>query len=140
MGRHQWEIAVAKAVEFRCTLDDTAAEAEFRRFAVSICGESGHGRHAILVQGGDGPRVLLQNSGRCIEADTPWRMTREVLEPVFRFDDAVEWVAMIPMDDWQMRLDAALQSSFTDSRPWSRLLAEELLAELPATTRLVISR
>ncbi len=131
---------MAKSEEFRCTLDDPLAEAVFSRFARTICGDAGHGRHAILVQAGEGPRCLLQNSGRCIESDTPWRMTREVLEPVFRFDETVEWVALFAIDDWQMRLDAALQASFSDSRPWSKLLAEELLAELPTTTRLVVSR
>jgi hypothetical protein len=44
------------------------------------------------------------------------------------------------MDDWQMRLDAALQASFSDSRPWSLVLAEELLAELPGVSRLIIRR
>ncbi|RAU22758.1 hypothetical protein CU669_05045 [Paramagnetospirillum kuznetsovii] len=131
---------MAKPEEFRCALNDPLAEAVFRRFARTICGEAGHGRHAILVQSTEGPRCLLQNSGRCIEADTPWRMTREVLEPVFRFDEAVQWVALIPVDDWQMRLDAALQASFTDPRPWSKTLAEDMLAELPGVTRLVVSR
>ncbi|MDO8605426.1 MAG: hypothetical protein Q7R40_02710 [Phaeospirillum sp.] len=131
---------MSKPEEFRCTLDGSDSAAAFRRFAETICGDSGHGRHAVLVQGADGPRCLLQNSGRCIESSTPWAMTREVVEPVFRFDDGVEWVALFPIDDWQMRLDAALQASFNDSRPWSRLLAEELLAELPGVTRLVISR
>jgi hypothetical protein len=131
---------MAKAEEFRCTMDDPQAGLVFRRFAETICGDAGHGRHAILVHGAEGVRVLLQNSGRCIESSTPWHMTREVLEPVFRFDDKVEWVALFPIDDWQMRLDGALQASFTDPRPWSRLLAEELLAELPGTTRLIVSR
>ncbi|MBI3444207.1 MAG: hypothetical protein HY055_02290 [Magnetospirillum sp.] len=125
---------------FTCSLDDPAAEATFRRFATAICGESGHGRHAVLVKGADGPRCLLQNSGRCLEAHTPWSMTREVLSPVFRFDEKVEWVALFPTDDWQMRLDAALAASFTDPRPWSRLLAEDLLAELPGVTHLIVSR
>ncbi|TAN71753.1 MAG: hypothetical protein EPN20_04380 [Magnetospirillum sp.] len=126
--------------EFSCTLNDPQAEAAFRRFTAAICGETGHGRHAVLILDAAGPRCLLQNSGRCLDADTPWRMTREVLEPVFRFDPAVEWVALFPMDDWQMRCDAALEASFGDSRSWSRRLAEDLLAELPGVSRLVVRR
>ncbi len=126
--------------EFRCTLDDPQAAAIFRRFAIAICGETGHGRHAVLVHDADGPRCLLQNSGRCLHADTPWRMTREVVEPLFRFDDGVEWVALFPVDDWRMRCDAALQASFGATWSWSRRLAEELLAELPGVPRLVIRR
>ena len=125
---------------FRCTLDDPGAETVFRRFTAAICGETGHGRHAVLVHGADGPRCLLQNSGRCLAADTPWRMTRAVLDPVFRFDDRVEWVALFPMDDWPMRCDAALQASFGGSRPWSRLLAEALLDELPGVPHLLVGR
>ena len=126
--------------EFHCTLDDPQAEVTFRRFTAALCGETGHGRHAVLVHGADGPRCLLQNSGRCLNADTPWAMTREVVLPLFRFDPAVEWVALFPMEDWQMRIDAALGASFTDSRPWSLVLAGELLAELPGVTRLIIRR
>ncbi len=125
---------------FRCTLDDPQAEATFRRFTTAICGETGHGRHAVLTYGADGPRCLLQNSGRCLDAGTPWRMTREVLFPVLMFDDGIEWIAMFPMDDWQMRCDAALQASFNDTRSWSRLLADELLAELPTVPHLIVSR
>ena len=128
------------AEEFRCTLDDPLADATFRRFTATICGETGHGRHAVLVHDADGPRSLLQNSGRCLDVGTPWRMTREVLEPLFRFDDTVDWVALFPMDDWQMRCDAALQASFGGGRSWSRLLAEELLAELPGVPRLIVHR
>ena len=131
---------MAVAEVFRISLDDPQAAATFRRFTHAICGESGHGRHAVLVHGLDGPRCLLQNSGRCLDADTPWAMTREVLSPLFRFDDRVEWVAMFPMDDWQMRLDAVLAASFSESRPWSQRLAEDLLAELPGLSHLIISR
>lgn len=131
---------MAKPEVFRISLDGATAEATFRRFTAAICGETGHGRHAVLVQSAEGPRLLLQNSGRCLDADTPWRMTHEVLAPVFLFDDQVEWVALFPMDDWQMRCDAALQASFTDTRSWSRLLAEELLAELAGVPHLIVSR
>ena len=131
---------MAKPEEFLCTLDDPGAESVFRRFTALLCGETGHGRHAMLVHGSDGPRCLLQNSGRCLNADTPWAMTREVVLPLFRFDPEVEWVALFPMEDWQMRLDAALQASFHDARPWSKVLAEELLAELPDVSRLIIRR
>ncbi|BAE49680.1 hypothetical protein [Paramagnetospirillum magneticum] len=131
---------MAKPEVFRISLDDAAADSTFRRFTAAICGETGHGRHAVLVQSAEGPRLLLQNSGRCLDADTPWRMTREVLAPVFLFDDQVEWVALFPMDDWQMRCDAALEASFTADKPWSRLLAEELLAELPGVPHLIVSR
>jgi hypothetical protein len=127
---------------FRISLNDAGAEDTFRRFTAAICGETGHGRHAVLTYGADGPRCLLQNSGRCLDAGTPWRMTREVLNPVFMFDDRVEWVAMFPMDDWQMRCDAALAASFADERgrSWSRLLADELLDELPTVSHLIVSR
>ncbi|ARJ67190.1 hypothetical protein WV31_16705 [Magnetospirillum sp. ME-1] len=133
---------MAKTEIFRISLNDPQAEATFRRFTQAICGETGHGRHAVLSYGADGPRCLLQNSGRCLDADTPWRMTRDVLFPVLSFDDGVEWVALFPMDDWQMRMDAALESSFTDAqgRSWSRLLADQLLAELPTVTHLMVSR
>jgi hypothetical protein len=131
---------MAKPEIYRITMDDPEADATFRRFTTAICGETGHGRHAVLIHSGEGPRCMLQNSGRCLDADTPWRMTREVLAPVFLFDDQVEWVALFPMDDWQMRLDAALEASFTADRPWARLLAEELLAELPGTTHLIVTR
>ncbi|KIL97044.1 hypothetical protein CCC_00105 [Paramagnetospirillum magnetotacticum MS-1] len=131
---------MTKPAIFRIRLDDPGAEAIFRRFTAAICGESGHGRHAVLVFGAEEPRLILQNSGRCLDADTPWRMTREVLAPVFLFDDQVEWVALFPMEDWQMRCDAALGASFTDTRSWSRLLAEELAAELPIVTHLIVSR
>jgi hypothetical protein len=133
---------MAKPEIFRISLNDPEADATFRRFATAICGDTGHGRHAVLTYGADGPRCLLQNSGRCLDADTPWRMTREVLYPVLTFDDGIEWVALFPLDDWQMRCDAALQSSFTDGqgRSWSRLLADELLAELPGVTHLIVSR
>lgn len=133
---------MAKTEIFRIGLNDPQAESTFRRFTAAICGETGHGRHAVLTYGAEGPRCLLQNSGRCLDADTPWRMTREVLFPVLMFDEAIEWVALFPMDDWQMRLDAALEASFTDpqSRSWSRLLADELLAELPGVTHLIVSR
>ena len=133
---------MAKPEIFRISLNDPEADSTFRRFTNAICGETGHGRHAVLIQGSEGPRCLLQNSGRCLDADTPWRMTREVLFPVLTFDDGIEWIAMFPMDDWQMRCDAALESSFTDQhgRSWSRLLADELLAELPGVSHLIVSR
>ncbi|CAA7626729.1 conserved hypothetical protein [Candidatus Terasakiella magnetica] len=131
---------MAVAQKFECALNDPAAEATFRSFTAAILGEAGHGRHAVLVKSPDGPRCLLQNSGRCLSADTPWRMTRDVVEPVFRFDDSVEWVALFPIDDWQMRMDAALQASFTSDRPWARMLADELLAELDSVQRLIITR
>ncbi|EME70049.1 hypothetical protein H261_10219 [Paramagnetospirillum caucaseum] len=133
---------MAKPEIFRINLNDSDADSTFRRFTAAICGETGHGRHAVLTYGADGPRCLLQNSGRCLDADTPWRMTRDVLFPVLTFDDGIEWVALFPMDDWQMRCDAALQSSFTDERgrSWSRLLADELLTELPGVSHLIVSR
>ncbi len=131
---------MAKPEIFRIRLDDPEADATYRRFTTLICGETGHGRHAVLVHSPEGPRCLLQNSGRCLDADTPWRMTREVLAPVFMFDDQVEWVALFPMDDWQMRCDAALEASFSGTMSWSHLLAGELLAELPSTTHLIVSR
>lgn len=133
---------MAKTEIYRISLDDPEAEDTFRRFTQAICGETGHGRHAVLTYGADGPRCLLQNSGRCLDAGTPWRMTREVLFPVLTFDDGIEWIAMFPMDDWQMRCDAALEASFTDQhgRSWSRLLADQLLAELPGVTHLIVSR
>ena len=133
---------MAKPEIFRISLNEPDADSTFRRFTNAICGETGHGRHAVLTYGAEGPRCLLQNSGRCLDADTPWRMTREVLFPVLTFDDGIEWIAMFPMDDWQMRCDAALESSFTDEggRSWSRLLADELLAELPGVSHLIVSR
>lgn len=133
---------MAKPEIYRISLLDPEADATFRRFTTAICGETGHGRHAMLSFGTDGPRCLLQNSGRCLDADTPWRMTRDVLSPMLTFDETIQWVALFPMDDWQMRCDAALQASFTDPelRSWSRLLADELLAELPTVSHLIVSR
>lgn len=131
---------MAKPEIFRCTLDDPEAEATFRRFTTLICGEAGHARHAVLAVGPDGPRCLLQNSGRCIDAGTPWWMARETYGPMLRFDDTVEWVAMFPLDDWQMRCDAALSASLDKDLAWSRLLAEELLAELPKVDHLILTR
>lgn len=126
--------------EFRCTLDSPDAEAQFRAFTRAICGEDGHARHAVLVQTTWGARCLLENSGRCIGTDTPWSMAQQVLAPVFTFDPGVEWVALFAMDDWQMRLDAALAASLADGGSWAARLAEEMLTELPCTTRLIVSR
>ncbi len=131
---------MAKPEIFRCTLDDPEAEATFRRFTDLICGEAGHARHAVLTVGPEGPRCLLQNSGRCIDSGTPWRMARETYGPMLRFDDSVERVVLFPMEDWQMRCDAALKASFDAGKSWSLLLAEELLAELPAVPHLIVTR
>ncbi|WP_173983730.1 hypothetical protein [Magnetospirillum sp. SS-4] len=131
---------MAKAEPYHCTLDAPESEDVFRRFVDSICGEAGHARHAALAVGPEGPRCLLQNSGRCIDTGTPWRMARDTYGPLLRFDDAVEWVALFPLDDWQMRCDAALSASLDGGASWSRLLAEELLAELPLVPHLIIRR
>lgn len=125
---------------FHCRFDHDTAEAAFRAFTGAVC-QGGSRRHAILVHhAGLGPRCLLDNSGRCLAADTPWPMARAMVEPLFRFDDSVEWVALFPMDDWKQRCDRALEASFEDGTPWSRRLAEELAAELADRPRLVIRR
>lgn len=123
-----------------CRLDDPEADAAFRAFTDAVC-NGGSRRYAILSQhAGLGPRCLLESSGRCLAADTPWRMARAMIEPLLRFDDTVEWVALFPIDDWKQRCDAALEASFAAGESWTRRLAQELADELPTLPRLVVSR
>jgi hypothetical protein len=135
------EIAEMNIVKpIRCQLNDPDAEVAFRSFAETIC-DGGSQRYAILSHhAGYGPRCLLESSGRCLAATTPWRMARAMVEPLFQFDDTLEWVALFPIEDWQQRCDAALQASFDGGPPWARRLAEELLSELDGLPRLIIAR
>lgn len=124
-----------------CRVDDPEAETAFHSFTETIC-DGGSRRYALLSHHGDfGPRCLLENSGRCLAADTPWAMTRAMFEPLFRFDDTLEWIALFPVDNWRQRCDAALADSLAEgTTSWSRLLASQLASELPSLPRLIISR
>lgn len=124
-----------------CRLDDPEAETAFHSFTKTICG-GGSRRYALLSYHGEfGPRCLLESSGRCLEVNTPWAMTRAMLEPLVRFDETLEWIALFPVDNWRQRCDAALAESLAEgTTPWSRLLAIQLASELPSLPRLIISR
>lgn len=125
---------------FLCRLDDPDAELAFRAFTDAICAGATR-RYAILSHhAGLGPRCLLDSCGRCLAADTPWHMARAMVEPLFRFDDSLEWVAFFPVDNWKQRCDSALEASFDGGESWARRLAHELADELATLPRLVISR
>lgn len=125
-----------------CRVDAPEAEAAFQSFKEVICGGRSSQRYALLSHHtGSGPRCLLDSSGRCLDADTPWAMTRAMLGPLFRFDETLEWVALFPMDNWRKRCDDALAASLAESAvSWSQLLATQLAGELPSLPRLIISR
>jgi hypothetical protein len=123
-----------------CGLDDPDAESTFRQFTDRICRGASQ-RYAMLsYHAVDGARCLLETSGRCLAADTPWRMARLMVEPLFRFDPSVEWVALFPVENWSRRCDDALRASFSAGVSWARLLARELAAELESKPRLIICR
>ena len=123
----------------RCSLDDTAAEDAYLAFRETVCGGKSR-RYAMLYYGSDGVRCKLENSGRCLDADTPWRMVRFLVEPMFRFDPGMEWVALFPAENWRQRCDAALNASLETGRSWTRILADRLADELDEIPRLVITR
>ncbi|MGE5545862.1 MAG: hypothetical protein ACM33T_03115 [Solirubrobacterales bacterium] len=126
---------------FECRLDDPGADAAFRAFVEALCGESASRRYAILAHhAGTGPRCLLESSGRCLPADTPWRMARAMVEPLLRFDDTVEWVALFPIDDWKARGDRAMADAMAAGESWTRRLSRELADELPRVPRLIVRR
>ncbi len=122
-------------------LADAAAEERYDGFRDALC--DGHARrYAMLYKGADGVRCQLQNSGRCLDPDTPWHMVRFLVEPLFRFDDATEWVVLLPVETWKQRCDEALQQSMADEqgRPWSIILAEALAGEMAGRPHLKITR
>jgi len=122
-----------------CRIEDAGAEDSYNAFRDALCG--GHARrYAMLYRGGDGVRCKLENSGRCLDPDTPWKMLRFMIDPLFRFDDKTEWVALFPVENWKQRCDAALQASLENGRPWGHILADTLAEEMAALPRLVIIR
>lgn len=123
----------------RCGLDDAAAENSYLVFRDSICAGKSR-RYGMLYRGSDGVRCKLENSGRCLDADTPWRMVKFLVEPLFRFDPGMEWVALFPADNWRQHCDAALNASLDNGRSWTRILADRLATELDGMPRLLITR
>lgn len=120
-------------------LDAVDAETLFERFRDGVCAGKSR-RYAMLVKGADGVRCKLQNSGRCLDPDTPWRMVRFVAEPLFRFDPATEWVAIFPVDNWKAACDAAVAESLRSGRDWTVELSDTLANGWGGRPRLMITR
>jgi hypothetical protein len=126
-------------VEIRCSIEDADAEAAYLRFRDGVCvGKSR--RYAMLCKGADGIRCKVQNSGRCLDPDTPWHMVRAVVEPMFRFDHGTEWVALFTVEHWKGQLDAAVAASLDSGRPWTDELSAALAAGLETRPRLIVTR
>lgn len=126
-------------MEIRLSLEQADAEATYVGFRDAVCDGKSR-RYAMLCKGGDGIRCKLQNSGRCLDPDTPWHMVRGVVEPMFRFDAGTEWVALFTVEGWKGQLDAAVAASLDSGRPWMDELSEALAAGLEALPRLIVTR
>ncbi len=124
---------------FRCALTAADAEATFERFRDAVCAGKTR-RYALLCKAAPGIRCKLQNSGRCLDPDTPWHMVRLVVAPMFRFDPSVEWVALFPVEDWKRRCEAAVAAAIESGRDWTVELSEGLAAGLEDRARLVLTR
>lgn len=126
-------------MEIRCSVSQPDAERLFVGFRDAVC-QGKSRRYALLCKGSDGIRCKLQNSGRCLDPDTPWAMVKLVVEPLFRFDDGMEWVAMFPVENWKQRCDQAVAASLHSGRAWVEELTDGLAAELPSRPRLLMVR
>ncbi len=126
-------------MEIRCSLEQSDAEAAYVRFRDAVCDGKSR-RYAMLCKGSDGIRCKVQNSGRCLDPDTPWSMVRGVIEPLFRFDDGTEWVAIFTVEQWKAQLDAAVAVSLESGGPWTEELSDALAAGRETRPRLMVTR